>query len=73
VHTIHAELEGGPYVGVLDTLLARLRHRACFVRLCDEAASLAATRLPICAVREGRVPGRAMPVALQGQESQARE
>src|SRR5204863_451355 len=40
VHTIHAELEGGPYVGVLDTLLARLRRRACFVRLCDEAASL---------------------------------
>ncbi len=47
--------------------------RACFVRLCDEAVSLATTRLPICAVREGRVPGRAMPVALQGHESPARE
>ncbi len=73
VHTMHAELEGGPHIDVLDTLLARLRRGACFVRLCDEAAALPAARLPICTVREGRVPGRAMPVALQGQELPPRE
>ena len=31
----------------------------------DEADVLAGQRLPVCEVREGRLPGRAMPVALQ--------
>jgi undecaprenyl phosphate-alpha-L-ara4FN deformylase len=69
VHTIHAELEGGPHLDALDALLRRLRDRARFVRLCDEAAALAGDDLPVCRVREGRVAGRAMPVALQGPEA----
>jgi len=65
VHTIHAELEGGPHLDVLEALLLRLRERGRFVRLCDVAAVLPVAELPICEVAEGRVPGRAMPVALQ--------
>ena len=69
VHTIHAELEGGRYLAVLDSLLDRMQTGARFVRLRDEAAALAGRELPICSVREGRLPGRAMPVALQGEEA----
>jgi len=65
VHTIHAEIEGGPHLGTLDVLLTRLRGGARFVRLGDEAATFAAGALPVCKVRDGRVPGRAMPVAMQ--------
>jgi len=71
VHTIHAELEGGPHLDALDRLLTMLRERARIVRLGDEAAVLAAAPLPVCHVREGRVAGRAMPVALQGTETAA--
>lgn len=66
VHTIHAELEGGPHLDVLDALLGRVAPTTRFVRLCDEATSLPSSGLPVCTVREGRVGGRAMPVALQG-------
>jgi undecaprenyl phosphate-alpha-L-ara4FN deformylase len=66
VHTIHAEIEGGEHLGTLDVLLTRLRGTVRFVRLCDEAAAVAAAGLPVCSVHEGRVAGRAMPVALQG-------
>ncbi len=65
VHTIHAELEGGPHVDVLDAFLARAVQRARFVRLCDEADALDVAALPICEVREGTVPGRPLPVAVQ--------
>jgi undecaprenyl phosphate-alpha-L-ara4FN deformylase len=65
VHTIHAELEGGPYLDVLDTLIRRFVRAGRFVRLRDEASLLTARELPVCQVREGRVLGRAMPVALQ--------
>lgn len=68
VHTIHAEIEGGAHLGTLDVLLTRLRGSVRFVRLCDEAAVLARTALPVCTVREGRIAGRAMPVALQADE-----
>jgi undecaprenyl phosphate-alpha-L-ara4FN deformylase len=66
VHTVHAELEGGPHLDVLEALLSRVERMARVVRLCDEAAALDPGALPICGVREGRVPGRAMPVAVQG-------
>jgi undecaprenyl phosphate-alpha-L-ara4FN deformylase len=69
VLTVHAELEGGPHRDVLDLLLERLDGRARLVRLCDEASALAGERLPICDVSEGRLPGRAMPVALQGPDA----
>jgi len=66
VHTVHAELEGGPHLAVLEALLARLDGEVRVVRLCDEAAALDAGALPVCSVRDGSVPGRAMPVAVQG-------
>jgi undecaprenyl phosphate-alpha-L-ara4FN deformylase len=66
VHTIHAELEGGPHLNVLEALLARAEGVARVVRLGDEAAALASAVLPVCSVEEGVVPGRAMPVAVQG-------
>jgi hypothetical protein len=65
VHTIHAELEGGPHADVLDAFLARTAGRVRFVRLCDEAAALDVTALPICEVRDGLLPGRPLPVAVQ--------
>lgn len=65
VHTIHAELEGGPHVDVLDAFLARTVDRARFVRLCDEAAALDVTTLPVCEVRDAILPGRPLPVAVQ--------
>jgi peptidoglycan/xylan/chitin deacetylase (PgdA/CDA1 family) len=65
VHTIHAELEGGPYVGVLEAFLARTVGRVRFVRLGDEADALDASALPVCEVRDGTVPGRPLPVARQ--------
>jgi hypothetical protein len=64
VHTVHAELEGGPHLPALEALLDAVAPVARIVRLCDAAASLA--EVPVCAVREGRLPGRAIPVALQG-------
>jgi peptidoglycan/xylan/chitin deacetylase (PgdA/CDA1 family) len=65
VHTIHAEIEGGPHLGTLDVLLTRLRDTVRFVHLRDAAAALDPTTLPVCQVREGRIAGRAVPVALQ--------
>jgi len=65
VHTIHAEIEGGPHLGTLDVLLTHLRDAVRFVRLRDTAAALDPATLPVCQVREGRIAGRAVPVALQ--------
>jgi undecaprenyl phosphate-alpha-L-ara4FN deformylase len=65
VHTIHAELEGGPHCDVLDAFLSRAARRVRFVRLCDEADALDVAALPICEVRDGTVPGRPLPVAVQ--------
>ena len=66
VHTLHAELEGGPHLDVLEALLTRVQGLARLVRLCDEATALPVAALPVCSVRDGAVPGRAMPVAMQG-------
>lgn len=65
VHTIHAELEGGPHLDVLDALLDRL-DGVRIERLCDVAATLARTALPVCSVSDRMIPGRAIPVAVQG-------
>jgi peptidoglycan/xylan/chitin deacetylase (PgdA/CDA1 family) len=65
VHTIHAELEGGPHADVLDAFLSRTVERVRFVRLCDEADALDVGALPICEVRDGTLPGRPLPVAVQ--------
>ena len=72
VHTIHAEIEGGAHLGMLDVLLTRLRDAVRFVRLRDAAAALDARTLPVCQVREGRIAGRAVPVALQTDARAAR-
>ena len=66
VHTIHAELEGGPYLDILEALHARCASVVRFVRLCDEAATLLPPSLPAHRFADGWLPGRAMPVALQG-------
>jgi len=65
VHTIHAELEGGPYRDVLEAFLRQVAGRADFVRLCDAAAALDVAALPACEVRDGEMPGRPLPVAMQ--------
>jgi peptidoglycan/xylan/chitin deacetylase (PgdA/CDA1 family) len=66
VHTIHAEVEGLSLLPVFTTLLDALRERVAFVRLIDVAAQLDPAALPICAVVDGTVAGRAGTVALQG-------
>jgi undecaprenyl phosphate-alpha-L-ara4FN deformylase len=65
VLTIHAELEGGSHRDALDAFLSRAVARVRFVRLCDEADALDVATLPICEVRDGSVPGRPLPVAVQ--------
>lgn len=65
VHTMHAELEGGPHRDVLDAFLSRAARRVRFVRLCDEADALDVAALPTCEVRDGTVAGRPLPVAVQ--------
>lgn len=66
VHTMHAEVEGRALLPHCEVLLDALGERATFVRLIDEAAGLDAAKLPVCPLRQGRVPGRAGTVALQG-------
>jgi peptidoglycan/xylan/chitin deacetylase (PgdA/CDA1 family) len=66
VHTVHAEIEGGPHRAVLAALLARTQGTVRFTRLCDEARAAASAPVAVCSVCDGHVPGRSMPVALQG-------
>lgn len=66
VHTIHTELEGGPYLPHLDALLKRVKDRMPVRTLGDVAAALPPlNRLPISRVEMGRLPGRAGTVAIQ--------
>lgn len=65
VHTIHAEVEGMSLGPLFESLLDALRGRVEFVRLIDVAARLDAAALPVCAVANGTVEGRAGTVALQ--------
>lgn len=64
VLAVHAEVEGGPYLGLLDRLLPRLRER------CDEIAPLAdvarrrsAESLPVRDLVHVEIPGRSGVVA----------
>jgi len=66
VHTIHTEVEGGPYLAHLDALLARARDRMPVVTLGEIAGALPSIdELPIADVRPGALPGRGGTVARQ--------
>ncbi|MGA9754511.1 MAG: polysaccharide deacetylase family protein [Desulfobaccales bacterium] len=69
VLTIHAEVEGGPFLGEFARLLARCRERRVeFFRLEDWARELLKepAGLPVAQVNSQRLPGRAGYVSCQG-------
>jgi peptidoglycan/xylan/chitin deacetylase (PgdA/CDA1 family) len=69
VLTIHAEMEGGPFLGEFSRLLRRCRERQVeFFRLADWARQLLRepARLPVAPVHSQRLPGRAGRVFCQG-------
>ncbi|MEJ2673304.1 MAG: polysaccharide deacetylase family protein [Deltaproteobacteria bacterium] len=69
VLTLHAEVEGGPFLGEFDRLLARCRQRQVkFFRLEDWARELLRepAALPVAQVNLQRLPGRAGRVCRQG-------
>ena len=66
VFTLHAELEGGAYLGSFERLLRTWRARG--VQLTDlatYAGTLDVKKLPRCTIVEGSVPGRSGVLALQ--------
>ena len=68
VFTLHAELEGGAYLGAFERLLRTWRARG--VQLTDlatYAGTLDVKMLPRCKIVEGSVPGRSGVLALQAQ------
>jgi undecaprenyl phosphate-alpha-L-ara4FN deformylase len=68
VFTLHAELEGGAYLGSFERLLRTWRARG--VQLTDlatYAGTLDVKKLPRCKIVEGSVPGRSGALALQAQ------
>jgi peptidoglycan/xylan/chitin deacetylase (PgdA/CDA1 family) len=67
VHTLHTEVEGGPYLTHLDELLVRVKDRLPVVTLGEIARRLPPVdRLPAAEVVPGTLPGRAGTVACQG-------
>lgn len=69
VLTVHAEVEGGPLAADFVGLLDRCRDQGVeFFRLEDWARELvqARVKIPVAAVRQGRLPGRAGTVSCQG-------
>ena len=69
VLTIHAEMEGGPFLGEFARLLSRCRERRVeFFRLEDWARELLRepASLPVAQVNLQRLPGRAGRVSCQG-------
>ena len=71
VLTVHAEVEGGPYLDLFDRLLERLRDRVRFERLADVAGSLDPGALPQCEIVQGTRAGRAGTVSCQGEAEPA--
>jgi undecaprenyl phosphate-alpha-L-ara4FN deformylase len=72
VFTLHAELEGGAYLGAFEQLLRAWRERG--TRLTDlagYAAQLDLDTLPHCRIVAGTVPGRSGTLALQSQAVRA--
>jgi undecaprenyl phosphate-alpha-L-ara4FN deformylase len=69
VLTIHAEVEGGPFLSEFDRLLTRCRREGVeFFRLEDWARELLRTpeKIPVAQVTLQRLPGRAGRVSCQG-------
>src|SRR5260370_10789743 len=67
VHTVHAETEGMGHLATFTSLVRALKeHGAGFVRLCDVAARLAASELPVCEVIRTTLPARAGWISAQG-------
>ncbi len=70
VHTIHAEIEGGPCLDVFRELVRALKARGVtFHRLDAVAQQVAALPMPVCDIVRSFVAGRAGWVAMQGSES----
>ncbi|HEY3786827.1 MAG TPA: polysaccharide deacetylase family protein [Steroidobacteraceae bacterium] len=68
VYTLHAELEGGLYLGAFERLLRGWRKRALqLTDLASYAASVDPARLPRCELISGSVSGRAGRLAYQGE------
>jgi peptidoglycan/xylan/chitin deacetylase (PgdA/CDA1 family) len=65
VLTVHAEVEGGPYLELFDRLLERLSDGVRFTRLGDVASRLDAAALPECEIVQATRPGRAGTVSCQ--------
>jgi peptidoglycan/xylan/chitin deacetylase (PgdA/CDA1 family) len=66
VHTVHTEVEGGPYLAQLDRLLALVKQALPVVTLGEVAASLPdVARLPVGSVAAGTLAGRGGTVACQ--------
>jgi hypothetical protein len=69
VLTIHAELEGGPYLNDFTRLLRHCRQQGvAFFRLKDWARELLQdpAKIPVAPVVNRRLPGRAGTVSCQG-------
>ncbi len=74
VLTLHAEVEGRPYLQEFNRFVAQARDRGVeFVRLGDYAAELLREprSLPVAPVRQGTLPGRAGEVSCQGPPEEA--
>jgi peptidoglycan/xylan/chitin deacetylase (PgdA/CDA1 family) len=68
VLAVHAEVEGGPYGGVLRRVLTDLSGRGALVRrLADVAGSLPDADLPVCDLAYVEMPGRSGRVATAAQ------
>jgi len=68
VFTVHAEVEGGPFVARFGAWLETVRRTGRpIVRLCDLADAARAGALPECAIVRGRVAGRSGWVAVAGE------
>jgi undecaprenyl phosphate-alpha-L-ara4FN deformylase len=67
VHTVHTEVEGGPYLSHLDALLHRVKDRLPVITLGEVLAHLPGgdANLPVCEVSPGVLPGRGGTVACQ--------
>jgi undecaprenyl phosphate-alpha-L-ara4FN deformylase len=73
VFTLHAELEGGAYLGAFEQLLKAWRDQG--HELCDLATQLASldlAQLPVHEIASGSVAGRAGTLAVQGRRVESR-
>lgn len=73
VFTLHAELEGGVYLGAFERLLRAWRQRTVLLTdLASYAAQLNRERLPRCRIVAGSVAGRSGELAVQAHDTAGR-